>query len=59
MFQDLFTSSALLALPIVGMLACMATFVGVVVWVSSRKRRSHYERMSEMPLNDDREDESR
>ena len=52
MFKDLFTSGALLDLPVVSMLGFFALFVGVVVWVSGRRRRSHYERMSNLPLDD-------
>ena len=54
MFKDLFSTSVLLDLPVVSMLGFFAVFVGVCIWVSSRKREAHYDRMSQLPLDEDR-----
>jgi cbb3-type cytochrome oxidase subunit 3 len=53
MFKDLFSSAALLDLPVVSMIAFIAVFAGVLVWVSAKRRRPHYDRMSQLPLQDD------
>jgi hypothetical protein len=52
MFRALFQDGALLDLPVVSMLAFFALFAGVLVWTASRRRRSHYDRMSQLPLDD-------
>ena len=54
MFKDLFSDSLLLDLPVVSMLGFFAVFVGVCIWVSARKRGAHYDRMSQLPLDEDR-----
>ena len=53
MFEDLFTSATLLDLPVVSMIAFITVFAGVIVWTAARKRRPHYDRMSQLPLDDD------
>lgn len=53
MFKELFASASLLDLPVASMFAFIALFAGVVLWVSARRRRPHYERMSQLPLQDD------
>ncbi len=53
MFENLFSASTLLTVPVLVMLGFFAVFVGVVVWVFSRRRRTHYDEMSRMPLDDD------
>ena len=52
MFQELFKESSLLDLPVVVLVAFFATFVGVVLWVTARKRGDRYDQLSRMPLDD-------
>ena len=53
MFQNLFSASTLLDLPVVVMLGFIAVFLGVVVWVMARRRTGHYDEMARLPLDDD------
>ena len=53
MFQDLFSASSLLDLPIVTMLGFFAVFAGVCLRVASQRRRPHYDRMATLPLDED------
>ena len=53
MWKELFESGSLMDLPVLVMLAFMAIFVGVVVWAFSKRRRPHYDRMANLPLEDD------
>ena len=52
MWQELFQGASLLNLPLVVMLGFMAMFLGVLVWVFSRRRASHFDRMAALPLDD-------
>lgn len=53
MFQDLFSESSLLDLPIVTMLGFFAIFTGVCLRVASQRRRTHYDHMATLPLEED------
>ncbi|MHC5066151.1 MAG: hypothetical protein ACYTG5_19500 [Planctomycetota bacterium] len=53
MFKDFFSSSDLLSLPVLSMLMFIAVFACAVAWSMARKRKSHYERMSRLPLEED------
>lgn len=53
MFQNLFSVSTLLDLPVVVMLGFIAVFLGVVAWVLTRRRSAHYDEMARLPLEDD------
>lgn len=52
MWKDLFSSAALLDLPLIVMLGFMAFFFGAVVWAMSRRRAPHFERMARLPLEE-------
>lgn len=52
MLKEWFEGSAILGVPVVVMFFFIAVFVGVVIWVLSR-RRSDYEHVSHLPLDDD------
>lgn len=52
MWKKLFEDGDLMALPQITLLAFVAIFVAVVLWVLRSARRSHYERMAELPLED-------
>lgn len=52
MFRDLIEGSQVLDLPVLAMLFFFAVFTAVLVRVMSRRRRAHYDRMSQLPLED-------
>lgn len=53
MFRDLFENVSLLSLPIAAMLLFFTIFVGVIVRVSRKARGPGYQRMANLPLDDD------
>ncbi len=53
MFRDFFSSSNLLSLPVLSMLMFIAVFAVAVAWSLARKRKTYYERMSRLPLEED------
>ena len=55
MFKDFFglAETSLFTLPQLAMCIFLAMFIGVVVRVCQRTRRPQYDRMAQLPLNDD------
>ncbi len=52
MWQELFQGATLLNLPLVVMIGFIAMFLGVLVWVFSRQRAPHFDKMAALPLDD-------
>lgn len=41
--------------PTVGLILFLVTFIGILVWVWRRSSKSHYQRMSKLPLDETKE----
>lgn len=52
MWKDLFSTAAMLDLPLVVMFFFMGVFFVVLARVFSKKRRPHYDHMSRLPLDE-------
>lgn len=52
MFKNLFQSSDFMTLPQITLIAFIAIFIGVWIWTFSKRRKPHYDRMAQMPLDD-------
>ncbi|MCA8972178.1 MAG: CcoQ/FixQ family Cbb3-type cytochrome c oxidase assembly chaperone [Planctomycetes bacterium] len=50
MWKDLFSSADFMSLPLVTLFLFIGVFVGVACWTFSKKRKSHYDVMAQMPL---------
>lgn len=57
MLKQLLENSTLL--PVAGMLFFVGVFATVLLRVMSRKRRPHYDQMSRLPLEPERQEHSR
>jgi hypothetical protein len=56
MFQDFFSRSELLRLPLIGMILCLAAFIGILVrhYLGLRHGES-FDHLASLPLDDDPE----
>ena len=56
MWRELFTGSPATAVAVAALLFFIAVFGGALVWVMSRKRSEHYQRMACLPVARDHEE---
>lgn len=52
MFRDLFSGNPANVLAIGGLLFFIAIFASVIVWIASRRRNEHFQRMSMLPVDE-------